>query len=115
QLTSFIFLKEEQTLLVKGVLYLSQDNATLLKQHLHLSLLLRRSLPLFDQYFSLQYSINSDNTIHFYGKLMNFHQLETGTWDFFLSVACLNDSKFIQLEGICNNMFESIMYRINKL
>ena len=46
---------------------------------------------------------------------MNFHQLETGTWDFFLSVACLNDSKFIQLEGICNNMFESIMYRINKL
>lgn len=115
QLMSFIFLKEEQTLLIKGVLQLSQDNVTLLKQHLHLSLLLRRSFPLFDQYYSLQYTIKSDNTILFYGKLMNFHQLETGTWDFFLSVSCLNDSKFIKLEGIYNNIYESIMYRMNKL
>lgn len=115
KLTSFIFLRDEQTLLIEGVLHLPQDDAALLQQHLHLSLLLRRSLPLLDHYFSLQYTINGDNTIRFSGKLTNFHQLEPGKWDFYLSAACLNDSQFVKLEGIYNSSCESITYRINKL
>lgn len=116
QLTSFIFLKEENALLIKGVFSFQNDNnVALLKQHLRLSLLLRRELPLLDEYIPLQYVWNDDNTLYFYGKLTNVSQLETGSWDFYLSVACLNDSKFVKLEGICKGDYESIIYRINKL
>lgn len=113
-LMSFIFLKEDQTLLIQGVLYLSKNDVTLLKKHVRLSLLLRRTFPLLDHYMPLQYVWTDDHTIRFYGKLTNFCQLETGSWDFYLSVACLNDSKFVKLAGICKTRCESITYRINK-
>lgn len=114
-INSFICQADEPLFFLKGELHLHHNAfSPETKQHLHLSLQLRRQKPLQDRYFPLQFNWIDDQTILFYGKIFNVEQFGAGMWDFYLSVACLNDCKFIKMEGRRKPAYESAIHRMRK-
>lgn len=107
---------EENAVVVEGNLYIKKDKNinSLVRQHVTLSLQLRRQKELEDLYVPLNVRWMDDNVLNFNGKVANIQELSKGKWNMNISCVCLNCHHFIQAKVSKNLIFDSRKKRIAK-